>query len=131
MALGSRFLVLLALTALAAPARAQVVTLVCQSQERADSMFTLRVDYDRKMVTDVHTDGSSGAFVPANITEGAVTWEHVFPRVEVFKNNWGRFSFSGQLNRLTGQGWIRYWRMDTNQGPWMLSGLCAPAVKKF
>jgi len=131
MAAGFRCLLAITLIAPVLPAQAQVITLVCQNQESAASMFTLRVDYDRKMVADVRTDGSSGEFVPAKITEGAVTWDHVFPRVEVFKGNWGRFSFSGTLNRLTGQGWVRYWRMDTSQGPWMLSGLCGPAAKKF
>jgi hypothetical protein len=129
MAFESRCLLAVALIMLAFPARAEVVTLLCKIKEGGS--FTIRVDYDRRMVADVRSDGSSGTFVPAKITDGDVTWDHVFQNVEVFKGRFGRFQFAGSLNRLSGDGWVRYWRMDTSQGPWQLSGACGRAEKKF
>ena len=108
----------------------QAQTLVCRNQQQ-DSTFLVRIDYDRKMVADVRSDGTSYEFVPAKITEGDVTWDHVWQNVEVFKGRFGRYGFSGALNRLTGQGWVQHWRMDTGQGPMRQSGLCSRAEKKF
>jgi hypothetical protein len=129
MALVSRCLLAVAMIVLAFPARAEVVTLLCKVKDGGS--FTLWVDYDRKMVADANSDGNSATFVPAKITEGEVSWEHVFQNVEVFKGRFGRFQFAGSLNRLSGEGWVRYWRMDTGQGPYGRSGVCSRAERKF
>jgi hypothetical protein len=130
MALERRCLLAAVLISLALPARAEVVTLLCKIPN-SEGSFTLRVDYDRKMVADVHPNGNSGTFVAATITEGNITWDHVFQNVEVFKGQFGRFRFAGALNRLSGQGSVTYDRMDTNQPAWTLNGLCSPAAKRF
>ncbi len=130
MALASRSAAAIALMVLALPARGEVVTLLCQNREQQSS-FTLRIDYDRKMVAEVNSDGSSRNLVPAKITEGDITWDHVFQNVEVFKGRFGRFRFSGSVNRLSGQGRVTYWRMDTEQPAWTVTGLCGRAAQKF
>lgn len=98
----------IALIVTASPARAEVVTLVCQP-ESGDS-FTLRVDYDRKTVEYLSPNGSSGGPAAATITEGNVTWDRRFEREEVLQGYWGHYRFEGSLNRLSGQGNFTYWR---------------------
>jgi len=115
----------------ASPARAEVVTLLCQNEAQPGSTFTLQVDYDRKTVADVYSNGTLGGTVAATITESEVTWDHIDEHVEVFKGNWGRFQFAGSLNRLSGQGRVTYWRMDTSQPSWSMSGPCRRATQKF
>ncbi|MDI1301929.1 MAG: hypothetical protein PSX71_08495 [bacterium] len=120
-----------ALFALASAAHAEVVTLLCQVEAQPGSTFTLKVDYDRKTVADEHYNSTPGTAVPATITESEVTWDHINEHVEVFEGNWGRFQFAGSLNRLSGQGRVTYWRMDTSQPSWSLSGPCRRATQKF
>lgn len=115
----------------AALTHADVVTLLCQNDAQQGSTFTLQVDYDRRTVADMYSNGTPGAAVAATITESEVTWDHIFENVEVFKGNWGRFQFAGSLNRLSGQGRVTYWRMDTSQPSWSMSGACRRATQKF
>ena len=113
------------------PVRAEVVTLVCQS-ESGNSM-TIRVDYDRKIVDLLRSDGSMQHSAPATITEGAVEWNAAVPSTgEPFDAADPRFM--GALNRLTGQGnvWIARERSRSNEGPWItVIGPCRRATQKF
>lgn len=111
------------------PVQAEVVSLFCQAE--SGGSFRLRVDYDQKTVTELRDDGTPGQTMAATITEGTVTWEVVKENVEVFKGRFGRFKTSGSLNRISGQGTVTYWRMDTEQGPYGMSGPCRRATQKF
>ena len=117
----------------ASPARAEVVTLVCQPQS-GDS-FTLRIDYDRKTVDLLVPDGRS-YFAPAaaTITEGSVTWDRRFEREEVLKGYMGHYRFAGSLNRLSGEGKFTFWRNTEGREEAIInsnSGLCRRATQKF
>lgn len=130
MAFEPRHLAAVGLFVFATTTRAEVVTLLCENPGTHES-FALQVDHDAKTVADMHSDGTPGKAVPAKITEGDITWDHVFENIEVFKGRFGRFQFAGSVNRLSGQGSVTYWRMDTEQSAWTQTGLCSRAARKF
>lgn len=113
----------------ASPARAEVVTLVCQPQS-GDS-FTLRVDYDRAIIEAVLDNGDKTMSLPAKITDDNVTWDgvHETGRVDRAQNH-----FWGSLSRLSGQ--FMFFREMVIPGyqpgpPGGSSGTCRRATKKF
>lgn len=121
------------LLAQASPARAEVLTLICQPQS-GDS-FTLQIDYDRKTVDLLEPDGRS-YFAPAaaTITEGSVTWDTRFPREQVLQCCMGHYRLAGSLNRLSGEGKFTFWRNTEGREDAIAnsnSGLCRRATQKF
>lgn len=116
-----------ALIVQASPARAEVVTLVCQQEPgphntESGGSFTLRADYDRKIVDFLRSDGTAYRSAAATITEGAVSWDSSGREI-------GPLSFMGSLNRLSGQGNATYW--DDRGFMKQMSGLCRRATQKF
>jgi hypothetical protein len=116
----------IALLVPASPARAEVVTLVCQHETGIS--VTIRVDYDRNIVDLLKSDGTASFSSAAQITEGAVKWE-------VLVNNANGQHFFGTLNRLTGQlSNMSYPVDDVKPGFYYsrgMSGLCRRATQKF
>lgn len=108
------------------PARAEAVTLVCQAE--LGLSFTLRVDYDRKIVDLLRSDGTAQYSAAATITEGAVEWNTVIV-------NSGGYVFRGSLNRLSGQGWEQHpevWNDGRSRAAsQILFGPCRRATQKF
>lgn len=105
------------------PAQAEAVTLVCQ-QESGGS-FRLRVDYDRKLIELLNSDGSSQFSAPARITEGHVRWNVTGPSM-------GTHKFEGELDRGTGAGWVFTPPDNPNlMKPRHMNGMCRRATQKF
>jgi len=126
---GARFFLALALVALASPARAEVVTLLCQNtntQSYTGDSSTLRIDYDRKIVELLRSDGTAVYSAGATITEGAVEWNAVLAKPS------GSI-FSGSLNRVSGQLWGHHpvVAADGRVLDNILSGPCRRATQKF
>lgn len=119
----------IAIVVLAAPARAEVVTLLCQNtntQSYTGDSSTLRVDYERKIVELLRSDGTATYSAAATITEGAVDWKAVL-------NKPSGAIFSGSLNRISGQVWGRHpvVAADGRVLDNILSGPCRRATQKF
>lgn len=118
----------------ASPVRADVVTLVCQNSDGGGDSMTIRVDYDRKIVDLLWSDGTARYSAPATITEGAVTWRAALPNAGE-PNSPAEPWFDGSLNRLSGQGYVRFPRVGGargNLGVWeSVSGPCRRATQKF
>jgi len=115
----------IALIVQASPARAETATLVCQQESaphntESGGSFTLRVDYDRKIVDFLRSDGVVSYSAAATITEGDVQWETDLTKAR---------AFMGKLNRLSGQGNATYW--DDRQFMHQMSGPCRRATQKF
>lgn len=110
-------------------ARAETITLVCQDSTTNGLSFTLRVDYDRKIVdmpnsADLrHAVGTAFLHAPATVTEGDVRWE-----VGTGTNSREPF-FSGSLNRLSGEAYVL--SSMANGLPQRFSGPCRRATQKF
>ncbi len=121
----------IALLASASPACAEVVTLVCQPAS-GDS-FTLRVDYDRKIVDLLASDGTSIVSAAATISESDVNWNAV-PKNTGGHQNTAGYHFIGSLNRLSGQGYAHYPEAILRGTEIVLasvSGTCRRATQKF
>lgn len=88
---------------------------------------TTSVDYDRKIVDWLASDGSVILTAKATITENDVQW---WPDPSKWDSSSKKpQAFRGGLNRLSGQGGIGYvdqWRVDN-----AMSGPCQRATKKF
>jgi hypothetical protein len=115
-----------ALIVQASAARAETVTLVCQNDGPAPGggSFTLRVDYDQKIVALLRPDGVAQYSAAATITEGEVRWDAALVGD-------GKF-FQGSLNRLTGKGLANFPLPFAGQimmGG--MSGPCRQATQKF
>ncbi len=115
----------IALLVPASPARAEVVTLVCQQESvgaftESGGSFTLRVDYDRKIVDLLRSDGTVRLSAAAMITVGDVQWETDLTKAH---------AFMGILNRISGQGSATYW--DDRNLMHQMSGPCRRATQKF
>lgn len=110
----------------ASPARAEVVTLVCQHESSIS--VTIRVDYDRKIVDLLQSDGTARFSSAAQITKGTVEWD-------VLVNNANGQHFFGTLNRFTGQlSNMSYPVDDVKAGHFYsrgMSGQCRRATQKF
>jgi hypothetical protein len=121
----------IALIVLASPARAETVTLVCQQEASpgntvSGGSFTLRVDYDRKTVDLLRSDGTAYFTAAATITAGDVKWGDWN---KVLK---GHLIFRGELNRLSGQGWAEFpVEYGTTTKREVMSGPCRRATQKF
>ncbi len=113
----------------ASPARAEVVTLVCQSEANTPqlpgwgSSFTLRINYDQKIVDLLHPSGSVWFSEAATITESYVQWFR-------WDSSGKAPSFKGSLNRLSGQGEATISEKESNIIRQM-SGPCRRATQKF
>lgn len=123
----------IALAVLASPAHAESITLICQNEGPAPGggTFTLRIDYDRKIV-DMPNSADMGnaigsAFYSAapNITTAAVEWDVVIKSRDAI--------FRGSLNRLSGQGSVSHSEFynDGRQMIRSISGPCRRATQKF
>lgn len=111
----------IALLMSASPAHAEVVTLVCKNESGSfgtDDSFTLQVDYDRKIVGLLRSDGTANYSAPAMITEGSVEWG---PSYETRV-------FAGSLDRLSGKGSVVWPSADPFA---RMSGPCRRATQKF
>lgn len=119
-------------------AGAEPITLVCQQESDTYTpygTFTFRVDYDRKIVYWLNSDGTVHLTAAAKITESEIAWETVNDNVVIFKDNrgrdnFGRMGFSGSLSRLTGQSNATLSRSDINMA-FYFSGPCRLATQKF
>jgi hypothetical protein len=116
----------IALVVSASPVRAEVVTLVCRNDgpTPGHGSFTLRVDYDRKIVALLQPDGIARYSAPATITESEVRWNAVL-------SGDGKI-FQGSLNRLTGKGLANF--PLPFAGQIMMGGMfgpCRRATQKF
>ena len=121
-----------ALLAQVSPARAEVVTLVCQDTNTSDSM-TIRVDYDRKIVDFLQSDGAVVYSAAARITEGAVEW-YAALRSTGQPHDAANPFFGGSLNRLSGQGLVQIphnGRRSNESVTIGVSGPCRRATQKF
>ena len=112
----------IALIVLASPARAEVVTLICQS-DSSDSnnwepSFTIRIDYDRKTVDWLRSNGTVALSSAATITESDVQWYSAEAQ-----------EFRGGLNRLSGQGTLGFTERQVIRR--YMSGPCRRATQKF
>jgi hypothetical protein len=119
----------IALIVPALPARAEVVTLICQQEQLPGNSlwgdsFTLRIDYDRKIVDWLRSNGTALLSATATITEADVQWGD---RAEISK---GDKFFSGSLNRLSGQGRVYFKHLEQNSS-YTMSGPCRRATQKF
>jgi hypothetical protein len=114
-----------------APARAEVVTLVCQDDSsghiESGHSFTLRVDYDRKIVDLLHSDGTVFLSETATVTESDVRWhwdnakwDYSSPKAQ---------GFMGGLDRLSGRGSVTYKERQVILTS--MSGPCRRATQKF
>ena len=112
----------IALIVLASPARAEVVTLICQSDSSDsnnwESSFTIRIDYDRKTVDWLRSNGTVALSSAATITESDVQWYSAEAQ-----------EFRGGLNRLSGQGTLGFTERQVIRR--YMSGPCRRATKKF
>ena len=109
----------------ASPARAEAITLVCQNEgpTPGGGSYTLQVDYDRKIVALLGSDGAVRYSAAATITQSNVTWKTVLEN--------GKF-FDGSLNRLSGQGVANF--PVPFAGQIMMGGMSGPcrrATQKF
>lgn len=114
------------LFAQASSARAEGVTLVCQD-EKTNESFVLRVDYDRKIVDYLWSDGTPRASAPARIMANDIWWE---------ARHEGRneTAFKGGLDRLSGRGWLIEYdtpRLAAANLGRHKSGPCRRATQKF
>ena len=124
----------IALLVQASPARAEVVTLVCQQSEANQaqlawgSSFTLRINYDQKIVYLLGPDGSVWFSAAATITESDVRWGNwaLDNRDDATGNPLG---FLGSLNRLSGEGVASF--MQKGGRLRVMSGPCRRATQKF
>ncbi len=113
-----------ALLVQASPARAEVVTLICQNDYRSQvgmpgpSSFTLRINYDQKVVELLSPSGTVQFSAAASITESDVQWLSDEER-----------RFSGTLNRLSGESFV--WYYETESMLKQVSGPCRRATQKF
>ena len=113
-----------ALLVQASPARAEVVTLICQNNydnkagSQGPSSFTLRINYDQKLVELLNPSGSVWFSEAARITESDVRWD----------SNEGAL-FMGSLNRLSGEGVASF--MQKGGRLRVMSGPCRRATQKF
>lgn len=120
----------IALIVSASPARAETVTLVCQNETVGSnwgSSFTLRVDYDRKIVDFLQSDGTVLLSSVATITESDVQWywdnskwDYSSPKAQ---------GFGGRLNRLSGQGSVKFYELQNVYHA--MAGPCRRATQKF
>lgn len=106
-------------------AHAETVTLVCQQEAgphmtESGGTFTLRVDYDRKIVDLLSSNGTSVLSATATITEADVRWD------DLGRNE---HSFMGSLNRLSGRGLVSYRERSVILR--QMSGPCRRATQKF
>ena len=122
-------LIAAAVAALALPAAAEQATLVCQAQGGVS--FTLRIDYDRKIVDMPNSADLSYAIgtafynTTATFNEGAIAWDTVIESRGA--------TFRGSVNRLTGEAFVTFSEFY-NDGREMLrtlSGPCQRAQRKF
>ena len=115
----------------ASPASAEVVTLICQN-ETGGNTFTLRVDYDRKIVdmpnsADMSEPVGTALFsAPATITESDVSWNLVMENMNGYK-------FMGGISRLSGIGFVLFPTKYSNNamGENHFAGPCRRATQKF
>lgn len=125
----------IALLVSAAPAHAKVITLVCQP-DSGDS-FSLQIDYDRKLVDLLSSNGSSwgpAGPAPATVTAGDVRWDNRSEREEVLQGYYGHYRFAGLVNRLSGEAEYTYWRNTEGRDDAVIqaqSGSCHEATTKF
>lgn len=122
-----------ALLVQASPVRADAVTLVCQNSDDGGDSMTIRVDYDKKLVHFLRSDGTEAYSAAATITEGAVEWNAA---LQSTGQPWDDADprFRGYLNRLSGQGHVVIPRnyKRSNESPWIgVSGPCRRATQKF
>jgi hypothetical protein len=115
----------IALNVQASPAHAEAITLVCQNHgpTPGGGTFTLRVDYDRKNVALLRSDGTVRYSAAATITQGNVTWKAVLGNEKFF---------DGSLNRISGQGVANF--PVPFAGQIMMGGMSGPcrrATQKF
>jgi len=119
----------IALLVQAAPARAQVVTLICQNNNAGSSKefnsFTLRINYDQKVVELLSPSGTVWFSEAARITESEVQWFRVDSSGFILEGG-----FSGTLNRLSGEGSTGF---PSQSGAFriQMSGPCRRATQKF
>lgn len=113
----------------AGSAHAQVVTLHCQNsnaESYTGNSSVFRVDYDRKTVQLLRSDGTATYSAAAAITEGAIEWRAAL-------DNPRGSTFTGSLNRVSGQIWSLHpvvtagGRVLNN----VVSGPCRRATQKF
>lgn len=119
----------IALIVTASPARAEVVTLICQQEQLPDNTlwgdsFTLRIDYDRKIVDWLSSSGTTLLSATATVTEAEVQWGDL---AEIYK---GDKYFKGSVNRLSGQGQMGY-KYSGAAFSHQMSGPCRRATQKF
>lgn len=117
----------IALIVTASPARAEVVTLVCQNQLEGGGSFTLQVDYDRMIVNLLSSDGTIIVSAEAKISASDVKWywdnskwDYSSPKAQ---------GFTGGLNRLSGEGGMTYYERQTVFHN--MVGPCRRATQKF
>jgi hypothetical protein len=117
----------IALIVLASPARAESVTLICNNEGQGGGSFTLRINYDTKIVDWLSPDGTVFLTAAATVTESAVSW---FPDPSKWDSSSQKAqAFSGGLNRLSGEAGVNY--VDQWRGDHHLSGPCRRATQKF
>jgi hypothetical protein len=120
----------IALLVQASPACAEVVTLVCQNESGSSnwrSSFTLRVNYDRKIVDLLQSDGGVLLSSAATITESDVKW--FWDNSKWDYNSDKAQGFMGALNRLSGEAEVTFSVRQVI--PYHLSGPCRRATQKF
>ncbi len=120
-----------ALLVQASPARAEVVTLICQNNyqstknNQGPSSFTLRINYNQKVVEFLKPDGTVWFSEAATtITESAVQWP------SDRRQRVGTIFFTGELNRLSGEGSVNF--AETGDSFFTsVEGPCRRATQKF
>ena len=115
----------------ASPTRAEVVTLICQNEfsglGKWGSSFTLRIDYDRKIVDFLLSDGTVALTSVATISESDVRWYWDNSKWDYESDK--AQGFMGGLNRLSGEGWAYFATRQVAQHN--MSGPCRRATQKF
>ena len=111
-----------ALLVQASPARAEVVTLICQHNAGPghNISFTLRINYGQKVVEFLSPSGTVWFSAVASITDSDLRW-----------NYQKRGHFTGSLNRLSGEGVVEYPADGNNPSTDQLFGPCRRATQKF
>jgi hypothetical protein len=119
----------MALTVQISPARAEAVTLICENTSGTNywPSFTLKVDYDRKTVELLVPDGRVFLSSEATVTQSNVSWTEDSSRWD--SSSQKPQGFAGGVNRLSGQGFVRY--IERQVVVYSMSGPCRRATQKF
>ena len=116
----------IALLVQASPSRAEPVTLSCRSD--ISEIWTLRINYKTGLVERLASSGKVYYAAAATISPNAIVWSIEFLDDDG-TNPPATARWKGNIDRLSGTGWIQFYRLPFFDGP--VSVTCRQATQKF